>query len=87
MGDPPLVAGFTVADICRRYRVGADKVRRWIARNELRAVNTAAVLCRRPRWVIPPDALVEFENRRTGGDPPRVRRARRRRDVVDYYPD
>jgi hypothetical protein len=45
--------GLTVHDVARRYRVGEDKVRAWIGRGELKAVNTAAALCGKPRWVIP----------------------------------
>ncbi len=37
--------GLTVRDVACRYRVGEDKVRGWIARGELRAINTAKVLC------------------------------------------
>ena len=81
-------AGLTVADVARRYRVGEGKVRAWIAHGELRAVNTAAVLCGRPRWVIPPEALAEFEKGRLGGLPPKPERRRRRRPgFVDHYPD
>ena len=80
--------GLTVRDVARRYRVGEDKVRGWIRRGELRAINTAAVLCGKPRWVVMPEALAEFERRRTGGAPPKpARRRRRRTEIVDYYPD
>jgi hypothetical protein len=81
--------GLTVRDFARRYRVGEDKVRCWIARGELRAVNTAAVLCGRPRWVIPAEALVEFERRRAGGRQPKPTpsRQRRRAKEIDFYPD
>jgi excisionase family DNA binding protein len=78
--------GLTVADVARRYRVGADKVRAWIARGELPAVNTATALCGRPRWVLLPETLVAFEQRRqatVAAKPPR----RRKRDyAIDYYP-
>jgi excisionase family DNA binding protein len=57
-------AGLTVREVARRYRICKNKVRRWIANGELRAVNTVTVLCGRPRWIIPPDALPEFERRR-----------------------
>jgi hypothetical protein len=78
----------TVADVARRYRVGPDKVRSWIARGELAAINTAAALCGRPRWVITPAALVAFERRRVGGPLPKPARRRRRPPaVIDYYPD
>jgi excisionase family DNA binding protein len=79
--------GLTVRDVARRYRVGEDKVRGWIARGELRAVNTATVRCGRSRWVIPVDALAEFERARAGGPPPTAPRRRRRLVARDYYPD
>jgi excisionase family DNA binding protein len=80
-------AGFTVAEIARRYRVGEDKVRAWIARGELRAINTAGSLCGRPRYVILPEALAEFERGRQAGPPPKPpRRQRKPRDCVDYFP-
>jgi hypothetical protein len=82
-----LPAGLTVRDVARRYRVGEDKVRGWIARGELAAVNTAAVLCGKPRWVILPEALAVFERRRAGGPVPTPPRRRRRRAQIDYYPD
>jgi len=87
--DPSALAtGFTVADVAQRYRVGEDKVRGWINRGELRAVNTAATLCGKPRWVIPPEALAEFERRRAGGPAPKAPRRRRpAAGFVDYFPD
>jgi transposase len=84
--SPPLQAQ-TVREVARRYRVSPDKVRRWIERGELRAVNTATVLCRRPRWVITPDALAAFERRRVGGLLSERPRRRRTTNLVDYYPD
>jgi transposase len=79
--------GFTVADVARRYRVSPDKVRAWLKRGELRGVNTAAVLCGRPRWVISPEALEEFEKSRRGGSPPKPPTKRRRSaNAIDYYP-
>jgi excisionase family DNA binding protein len=81
-------AGLTVAEVARRYRVGEDKVRAWIARGELKAINTAAVLCGRPRWVVPPEALAEFEKARRGSPAPKPQRQRRRRaQEIDFYPD
>jgi transposase len=82
-----LQAGLTVQDVARRYRVGEDKVRGWIARGELAAVNTASVQCARPRWVVLPDSLAAFERRRAGGPPPQAPRRRKRSYQVDYYGD
>jgi len=79
-------AGLTVCDVARRYRVSPDKVRAWIRRGELRAVNTAAARCGRPRFVVPREALAEFERGRQAGPPPRPVR-RPRQAGRDYYPD
>jgi hypothetical protein len=85
---PAPATGLTVRDVARRYRVGEDKVRAWIARGELAAVNTAAVLCGRPRYVVTPEALAAFERGRAAAEPKPTRRRRPRRPgVVDYYPD
>src|SRR5262249_19228784 len=81
---PP--SGLTVADVAKRYRVSPDKIRAWISRGELSAVNTATVLCGKPRWIILPNALAAFEKRRAGGVPPKAVR-RRRTCETDYYPD
>jgi hypothetical protein len=83
--DP--AAGLTVEDVARRYRVSPDKVRAWIGRGELRAVNTSAVLSARPRWVVPPEALAEFERKRTGGPAPKPQRRRRQPAAIDFFPD
>jgi hypothetical protein len=84
MPDTP--PGLTVADVARRYRVGEDKVRSWINRGELRAINTATVLCGKPRWVIQPEDLAAFERGRAGGPPPTPRR-RRRPAEKDHFPE
>jgi len=80
-------SGFTVRDLARRYRVSGDKIRSWIARGELRAINTATAICGKPRWVITPDALVAFELKRLGGPAPKRQRRRRSPTVIDFYPD
>jgi excisionase family DNA binding protein len=79
--------GFTVRDVARRFRVSEDKVRAWIRRGELAAVNTSSALCGRPRWVISPDALAAFEARRAGGPPPAAPRRRRKPVRKDWFPD
>jgi len=82
----PRPAGLTVADLARRYRVSPDKVRAWISRGELAAVNVASALCGKPRWVVTAEALAAFERARAGGPPPKPQRRRRRQEVIDYYP-
>jgi hypothetical protein len=83
--DP--AAGLTVDDVAKRLRVGPDKIRRWISLGELKGINTAASLCGKPRWVITPEALIEFEKKRTGGPPPEPQRRRRQPAVIDFFPD
>jgi hypothetical protein len=79
--------GLTVSDVARRYRVGEDKVRGWIARGELPAINTAAVVAGKPRWVVTAEALAAFERQRAGGPPPKAPRRRRKMHQIDYFPD
>jgi hypothetical protein len=79
--------GLTVADVARRYRVSPDKVRTWIRRGDLRAVNTATDLCAKPRFVVAPDALAAFEKSRSAAPPPKPPRRRKRTQMVDFYPD
>jgi hypothetical protein len=85
-GDAPQ-AGFTVSDLAARWRVSPDKVRAWINRGELRAVNTSATLCGRPRWVVSADAVAAFERRRSGGPTPKPQRRRKATDFIDFFPD
>lgn len=76
--------GLTVADVARRYRVGQGKVLSWIRRGELKAINTAANLYIRPRYVITGEALEAFERRRDAGPAPRVERKRTPAAESDY---
>jgi hypothetical protein len=80
-------AGYTTADIARRYRVGEDKVRRWITSGELPAINTSSARCGRPRYVVTADALAAFEAGRSASPPPKQNLRRRRVATIDYYPD
>jgi hypothetical protein len=62
--------GFTVRDAPMRYRVSPDKIRAWIRQGRLQAINTAANLAAKPRFVILPHHLAEFEKGRATGPPP-----------------
>jgi hypothetical protein len=84
---PASAGGRTVADLARRYRVSEDKIRSWIRRGELFAINTSTVLCSRPRFVVPPEALAAFERGRAAADPPKPKRRPRLPDEIDYFPD
>jgi hypothetical protein len=82
-----LPRGYTTADLARRFRVSEDRIRTWIKSGELRALNTSARLCGRPRFIVTPEALAEFERRR-GVSPPKPRRRRRqkRTEFIDFFP-
>ena len=80
-------AGFTVADVARRHRIGEDKVRAFIKAGALEAINTASAECARPRYVILPEALQRFEHQRSARTAPKTPRKRRPIPTVDYYPD
>jgi Helix-turn-helix domain len=80
--------GYSVKDLCRRWKVGQDKVYGFIRRGELVGVNVAANLSRRPQWRFTLKAVEDFERRRTSAPPPEPTRRRRRKvEEVDYYPD
>jgi excisionase family DNA binding protein len=87
MNDPRTVAGLTVADVAKRYRVSKDKIRTWIKSGHLPAINTASALCGRPRFVVTPDALAAFERGRTAGKPKKQARRRKRAYPIDFFPD
>jgi hypothetical protein len=76
-----------VRETARYLRVGEAKVRHWIRRGDLRAINTSTALCGRPRWIISQEALAQFERARSGGPAENKPRKRKRTMLVDYYPD
>ena len=79
--------GFTVADLAKRYRVSEDKVRGWIRAGLLKGINTADVACGKPRYIVLPEALAEFERVRSTAPLPKVPRRRRPTDQIDFFPD
>ncbi len=87
MRDTLPLHGLTVAECARRYRVSEDRVRGWIMRGELRAINRRDTRCGRPSWVIPPEALTDFESARAVVPPPRQTRRKKQADGIDFYPD
>jgi hypothetical protein len=87
VADTPPQAGFTVRDLAARWRVGLDKIRRWISLGDLVAVNVAGNLAGRPQWRVAPEAVKAFEARRAGGPPTRPARRHKRSAQVDFYPD
>jgi hypothetical protein len=79
--------GFSVADLCRRWKAGAGKIHGFIHRGELIAINIATNLSARPQWRITRESVESFERRRSSAPPPKPARRCRRPAVIDFYPD
>lgn len=78
--------GYNVADLCRRWKIGADKVRGFLRRGELVGVNVAASLAGKPQWRITAESVAAFEQRRSSVPPPRTKRAKAKTaDVGNWY--
>ncbi len=68
--------------------VNADKVLAWIRSGELCAIDVSAKRGGRPRWRITPEAITEFEARRSAMVPAKTTTRRRRRtspDVIEFF--
>ena len=82
----PLPPTYSPPELAKLYRVKPDKILALIRAGELRAVDLRSPDSTRPRWRIPADAIVEFENRRSATPPPKpTRRRRRQADVTEYF--
>jgi hypothetical protein len=84
---PARERGLTVADVAVRYRVSPDKVRAWIAKGVLRAINRSDTRSARPSWVVMPEALADFEQGRQPAAPPKPARRKKKSAAIDFYPD
>ena len=81
--------GLTTAEVAARYRVGEDRVRGWIKNGALKAINTADAKCGRPRYVVLPEYLAEFERGRSIAPPPKTCSYSRacKPEAIDFFPD
>jgi excisionase family DNA binding protein len=84
--EQPPARGLTSDEVAKRLRVSPDKVRGWIKAGALKAINTASARCRKPRFVVTPESLAEFERKHSAAEPPKPNRARRRPAVKDFFP-
>jgi excisionase family DNA binding protein len=82
-----LTCGLTVREVAQRYGVGLDMVRSWIEDGVVRAVNTSD--SEKPRYVITPEALEQFEASRPLEKPVQKKEPKRTLPPgwVDYLPD
>jgi hypothetical protein len=63
-------------------------VRAWIHSGELGALNTATARCGKPRYVILPHHLKEFEQGHQAATPAKpTPRRKGRTNQIDFYPD
>jgi hypothetical protein len=80
--------GYSVADLCRRWKIGAGKIHGFLRRGELIGVNVASKLIGRPQWRITAESVQQFELRRSSAPLPKPQRRRSRQQrMVDFYPD
>lgn len=80
--------GMTPAELARYLRVRADYIRAEIHAGRLGAINTARRRCGRPRFVVLPHHLAEWERSRSAAEPPKPPRQRRKATAeIDFYPD
>jgi hypothetical protein len=84
---PAISHGWTPNEIARLLRVRPDRVRGWIQNGELGAVNTAPNKYAKPRYVILPHQLEQFERRRSAAPPPKTPRRKKLSFSKDYFPD
>jgi hypothetical protein len=78
--------GMTPNELARVLRVSADRIRGWIVSGELPALNTASARCGRPRYVVLPHHLAEFERARQAAAPKLPPRRKKKNYEIDYFP-
>lgn len=81
--------GITPAEAARYLRVSADFIRDEIRAGRLGAIDTSRQRGRRPRFVILPHHLMEWERSRAAAqaEKPVTERRRNRPVAIDYFPD
>jgi hypothetical protein len=79
--------GLTPRALARYLRLSPDRIRSMIASGELGAVDTSRHRCGRPRYVILPHHVREWERARRAAAPPKPARRRKRTAEVDFFPD
>ena len=73
----------TAPAVAKMLKVGPEQVLTYIARNELRAINTS--LGSRPRWKIDPDDFASFCESRSNSKPPAAPRRRKLPTAAKEY--
>jgi hypothetical protein len=86
MDDTHPAAGYTPNELARLLRVSPDRVRAWVKAGVLGALNVATHESGKPRFIILPHHLAEFEKLRAAAPPPKPSRKRKKAYAVDYFP-
>jgi hypothetical protein len=74
----------TPPQLAQIYGVKPAKILAWISSGELGALNLAARGTSRPRYRISPEAIAQFECRRSAGPLPKQVRRRRPASIKDF---
>jgi hypothetical protein len=79
--------GMTPREVAAYLRISPDRVRAMIVRGEIGCINTSPSRCGKPRYVILPRHLAEWERTRQVAPPPKTPpRRRRRAGRIDHFP-
>ena len=82
----PATRGYlTPPQYAKQIGVDPEKVLRWIENGELKAFDAATRRGGRPRWRIPPQAVVDFERNRAAQPAPKSRRRRRLQPIGEVW--
>ena len=79
--------GLTPVEVARLWRISPDRVRALIRSGVLGALNLSPHRSGKPRFVVLPHHLREFEQRHAAAEPERPKASRRQPAERDYYPD
>ena len=85
MAETSTTTYLTPPELAKRWRVKPSKVTGWISRGEIFAINVATNPAGRPRWRIPPSAIVEFEMARATKLAVKPMRRRRDATVIEFF--
>jgi hypothetical protein len=81
-------SGWTILELSQRWRVSKTRVRQLIRKGTLRSVVTGKTRSGKPRYVVLPEALAEYERGLEAPTPPKQAPRRKRQPAQrDFYPD
>jgi excisionase family DNA binding protein len=84
---PGAARGLTCRELARLLRVSRGRILAWIRTGELPALDVSPRGSARPRYIVTPHALAEWERSRRASQPAPPPKRHRRAAVKDFYPD